>query len=382
MIILHNAVRVVVVHAEPPVVVADKLRVNLREEGQIGVHLVELERRPPRERRLRDRRRNRERPFGDDTLVIDRIGDHAVVKLLGQHHADLIPRERRVHPAIGQRVEVGVPLPDADVQALGRHHRLVLEMPQRGDEVTAHDPPRIERLLAEALVHGGRGVEPGVPARLGGGQRLAEGHNVAPVRLFGADAQRDRRAVLTLDDHLDAVPVRVAADGLAHNAGVRRIAEVAHGADIAPIVVGMRQRRRDDKPHARAHAGRHAQRQRRLVLKRQAEGAEPRFEEQGVRVGYHLNIERRTHLVYEAQAADERRAAEVVQHARLDIRHALGNLDVKRGVAFPRGPNQDARAPVAERCAAQPDAVAESAQVWGLDIGENSRCCHGRWKSH
>src|SRR5690606_12541122 len=110
---------------------------------------------------------------------------------------------------------------------------------------------------------------------------------------------------------------------------------------------------------------------RRLVLKRQAEGAEPRFEEQGVRVGYHLNIERRTHLVYEAQAADERRAAEVVQHARLDIRHALGNLDVKRGVAFPRGPNQDARAPVAERCAAQPDAVAESAQVWGLDIGEN-----------
>ena len=41
-----------------------------------------------------------------------------------QDDADLILRQAGLHVAVGQRVEVGIPLPDAHVVDLGRRHRL------------------------------------------------------------------------------------------------------------------------------------------------------------------------------------------------------------------------------------------------------------------
>ncbi len=79
MIVLGDAIHVIIVHAEPPGVPAHQGHIDLLQEVEVGIGLVEFEGRPGQDGRLSDLGSNGMTDLGDDTLIVDRVGQHAIV---------------------------------------------------------------------------------------------------------------------------------------------------------------------------------------------------------------------------------------------------------------------------------------------------------------
>ncbi len=81
VVVLRQAVHVIVVHAEPPGVPTYQRHVDLAQKIDVGIGLVELERCPGQDGRFSHFRPEGMADLGDDALVVDRVGQHAVGQL-------------------------------------------------------------------------------------------------------------------------------------------------------------------------------------------------------------------------------------------------------------------------------------------------------------
>ena len=205
VVVLRQTIGVVVVHAEPPGVPAHQRHIDLLQKVQVGVGLVQLERGPGHDGRLGDLGAERVVNIGDDSFVVDGIGDHAVGQLAGEHSTQLVPSQHGVHVAEGQGVEASIPVPDTYVLDLGRHHGLMGHMAQRLHQVAAHHPPSVIVLVSIGFGHRRHAGEPILPASLGSGQRLGERGRLAVQLQVAADVEVDGHVVATFHDKFDQV---------------------------------------------------------------------------------------------------------------------------------------------------------------------------------
>ncbi len=308
---------------------------------------MQLERSPGHDGWLGDLGTERVVNIGDDGLVVDGVGDHAVRQLEGEHGPQLVPGQHGVHVAEGQSVEASIPVPDADVLDLGRHHGFVGHVAMRLYKIAAHHPPGVIVWVSIGLGHGRHAGEPISPTSLGSGQRLGERDWLTVQLQVAADVEVDGHVVAALHDKFDQVGLPFQTQLVLEHAAVGAVGQVAYRLQTAAVVALLPHLGADAEAYPSRHARRQTDGQCVTLVKGQGKHAQTGLEKEGVGIGSQVAGERHPFFINEAKILDVGRTKTIGFQARLDGRQSFGQLDIET-ICVGVFEHEQTRTPIAE----------------------------------